>query len=145
MKQQVEIFTDGACHGNPGKGGWGVLLRCRKKEKTLYGGESTTTNNRMELTAAIMALESLQQPCKITLTTDSKYVLTGITEWIHNWKKKDWKTASGKAVKNADLWLRLDQACYRHNIHWKWVKGHSGHRENELVDALANKGANELI
>lgn len=145
MKHQVEIFTDGACHGNPGKGGWGVLLRSQKKEETtLYGGEVATTNNRMELTAVIMALESLQKPCKIILTTDSKYVLIGITEWIHNWKKKDWKTASGKPVKNVDLWLRLDQACYPHDIDWKWVKGHNGHRENELVDALANRGANEL-
>jgi ribonuclease HI len=144
MNDQVEIFTDGACRGNPGPGGWGVLLRFQGKEKTLHGGELETTNNRMELMAAIIGLESLKEPCSVTLTTDSKYVMHGITEWIENWKKRGWKTAARKPVKNEDLWRRLDQACKQHEIDWQWVKGHSGHRENELVDALANQGIDEL-
>lgn len=144
MKDEVEIFTDGACRGNPGPGGWGVLLRYRDKEKSLYGGEVGTTNNRMELMATIIALESLKEPCNVTLTTDSKYVMNGITEWIDNWKKRGWKTAAKKPVKNEDLWRRLDQASKQHDINWQWVKGHSGHRENELADALANKGIDEL-
>ena len=144
MNDQVEIFTDGACRGNPGPGGWGVLLRFQAKEKTLHGGELETTNNRMELMAAIIGLESLKEPCSVTLTTDSKYVMHGITEWIESWKKRGWKTAARKPVKNEDLWRRLDQACKQHEIDWQWVKGHSGHRENELVDALANQGIDEL-
>ncbi len=144
MSDKVEIFTDGACRGNPGPGGWGALLRYRDKEKSLYGGETGTTNNRMELMATIVALESLKAPCKVTLTTDSKYVMNGITEWIDNWKKRGWKTAAKKPVKNEDLWRRLDQASKQHEIDWQWVKGHSGHRENEMADALANKGIDEL-
>jgi len=145
MNDQVEIFTDGACRGNPGPGGWGVLLRFQGKEKTLCGGELETTNNRMELTAAIIGLESLNKPYSVTLTTDSKYVMNGITDWIENWKKRGWKTAAKKPVKNEDLWRRLDKACGQHEINWQWVKGHSGHRENELVDALANQGIDELL
>jgi len=145
MKDQIEIFTDGACRGNPGPGGWGVLLRFQGKEKTLHGGETETTNNRMELMAAIIGLESLKESCKVTLTTDSKYVMSGITDWINNWKKKGGKTASRKSVKNEDLWRRLDNVNQQHEIHWQWVKGHSGHRENELVDALANRGVDELL
>ena len=145
MKDQIQIFTDGACRGNPGPGGWGVLLRFQEKERTLHGGELETTNNRMELMAAIIGLESLNKPCSITLTTDSKYVMHGITDWIENWKKRGWKTAAKKPVKNEDLWRRLDKARDQHEINWQWVKGHSGHRENELVDALANKGVDELL
>ncbi len=145
MNDKVEIFTDGACRGNPGPGGWGVLLRFQGKEKTLYGGETETTNNRMELMAAIIGLESLNESCSVTLTTDSKYVMHGITDWIENWKKRGWKTAAKKPVKNEDLWRRLDEARNQHEINWQWVKGHSGHRENELVDALANRGLDELL
>ena len=145
MNEKVEIFTDGACRGNPGPGGWGVLLRIQGKEKSLYGGELETTNNRMELTAAITGLESLNKPYSVTLTTDSKYVMNGITDWIENWKKRGWITAAKKPVKNEDLWRRLDKACGQHEINWQWVKGHSGHRENELVDALANQGIDELL
>jgi ribonuclease HI len=144
MKDQIEIFTDGACRGNPGRGGWGVLLRYQGKERTLHGGEVETTNNRMELMAAIIGLESLQGSCRVTLTTDSKYVMNGITDWIENWKKNAWKTAAKKPVKNEDLWRRLDNVSQQHEINWQWVKGHSGHRENELVDALANQGIDEL-
>ena len=144
MKDQIEIFTDGACRGNPGPGGWGVLLRYQGKERTLHGGEVETTNNRMELMAAIIGLESLNEPCNFTLTTDSKYVTNGITDGIDNWKKKAWKTAAKKPVKNEDLWRRLDEVSQQHEINWQWVKGHSGHRENELVDALANQGIDEL-
>ena len=144
MKNQIEIFTDGACRGNPGPGGWGVLLRYQGKERTLHGGEVETTNNRMELMAAIVGLESLKEPFSVTLTTDSKYVMNGITDWIENWKKKAWKTAAKKPVKNEDLWRRLDEVSQQHEINWQWVKGHSGHRENELVDALANQGIDEL-
>jgi len=144
MKDQIEIFTDGACRGNPGPGGWGVLLRYQGKEKTLHGGEAETTNNRMELMAAIIGLESLKEPCDVTLTTDSKYVMNGITDWIENWKKRDWKTAAKKSVKNEDLWRRLDKVSHQHEINWQWVKGHSGHRENELVDTLANQGIDDL-
>ena len=145
MNDQVEIFTDGACRGNPGPGGWGVLLRIQGNEKSLYGGELETTNNRMELTAAIIGLESLNKPYSVTLTTDSKYVMNGITDWIENWKKRGWITAAKKPVKNENLWRRLDKACSQHEINWQWVKGHSGHRENELVDALANQGIDELL
>lgn len=142
---ETEIFTDGACRGNPGPGGWGALLRHNGHEKSLYGAEALTTNNRMELMAAIQALESLTRPCRIRLTTDSKYVQQGIMEWMANWKRRGWKTAARKPVKNVDLWQRLDKATERHDIEWAWVKGHSGHRENELADQLANKAIDELI
>ena len=128
--KQVMIFTDGACRGNPGPGGWGAVLRYGSTEKTLSGGEPDTTNNRMELMAAIMALEALTQSCEVVLTTDSRYVMDGITQWMANWKKRGWKTASKQPVKNADLWRRLDAACSKHTIEWQWVKGHSGHPEN---------------
>ncbi|QQD19924.1 ribonuclease HI [Spongiibacter nanhainus] len=140
----IEIFTDGACRGNPGPGGWGALLRSGSREKSLYGGERDTTNNRMELTAAIEGLKALKRPCKVVLTTDSQYVRKGITEWMGNWKKKGWKTAAKKPVKNADLWRALDELSQQHDIDWHWVKGHSGHRENEIADALANQGIDEL-
>lgn len=140
----IEIFTDGACRGNPGPGGWGALLRAGAREKSLYGGERDTTNNRMELTAAIEGLKALKRPCKVVLTTDSQYVRKGITEWMVNWKKKGWKTAAKKPVKNADLWRALDELSQQHDIDWHWVKGHSGHRENEIADALANRGIDEL-
>ena len=140
----VEIFTDGACRGNPGPGGWGALLRYENQEKPLYGGESNTTNNRMELTAAIESLKALKESCQVILTTDSEYVRKGITEWLANWKKRGWKTAAKKPVKNADLWQQLDEASQRHQIDWRWVKGHSGHRENEIADQLANRGIDEL-
>ena len=143
--KQVMIFTDGACRGNPGPGGWGAVLRYGSTEKTLSGGEPDTTNNRMELMAAIMALEALTQPCQVVLTTDSRYVMDGITQWMANWKKRGWKTASRQPVKNADLWRRLDAACGKHTIEWQWVKGHSGHPENEKADALANRGIDELL
>jgi ribonuclease HI len=141
----VEVFTDGACRGNPGPGGWGVLLRYKGSEKTLYGAEPETTNNRMELMAAIRALESLTRQCSVKLTTDSQYVQKGITEWLPNWKRRGWKTAAKKPVKNADLWKRLDEAVADHDVEWHWVKGHSGHPENELADALANQAIDELL
>jgi len=140
MTEQVIIYTDGACKGNPGPGGWGVFFQYKKHKKELYGGELETTNNQMELMAAIMALESLTKPCDIALHTDSKYVLQGITEWMVNWKKRGWKTAAKKPVKNADLWRRLDAAIERHQIKWVWVKGHSGNVGNEKADSLANQG-----
>jgi ribonuclease HI len=141
---EVEIFTDGACRGNPGPGGWGVVLRYGNQQKELYGGEQHTTNNRMELMAAIRGLESLKRPCKVALTTDSVYVRSGITEWLPNWKNNGWKTAARKPVKNADLWQRLDQAAQPHQISWHWVKGHSGHPENERADQLANLAIEQL-
>jgi ribonuclease HI len=140
----VQIFTDGACRGNPGPGGWGALLRFGSEEKTLFGGEQDTTNNRMELTAVIEALGALKRPCDVTLTSDSTYVLKGIQEWMPNWKKRGWKTASKKPVKNVDLWKKLDVLIVEHKIDWQWVKGHSGHPENELADQLANQGIDEL-
>jgi ribonuclease HI len=142
--KEVEIFTDGACKGNPGPGGWGALLRFNGHEKTLYGGEPHTTNNRMELRAAIEALTALKEPCNVTLTTDSEYVRRGITEWLAQWKKRGWRTAAKEPVKNADLWQELDAQSQRHVVQWHWVRGHSGHRENELADALANRGIEEL-
>lgn len=145
MKETVEIFTDGACRGNPGKGGWGALLKYGNKEKTLHGGEDNSTNNRMELTAVIMALEAVNESFKIVVTTDSKYVLQGATEWLAGWKQRGWKTAAKKPVLNVDLWQRLDQALEPRNIKWKWVKGHSGHPGNERADSLANLGIDELI
>ncbi len=144
MSERVEIFTDGACRGNPGPGGWGAVLRYKGKERELYGGEAQTTNNRMELMAAIVALETLQRPCVVSLTTDSKYVMQGITEWIEGWKRRGWKNAAKQPVKNVDLWQRLDKAAARHQVSWHWVKGHSGHPENEQADALANRGIDEL-
>ncbi len=140
----VEAFTDGACRGNPGPGGWGVLLRFGDKEKELYGGESATTNNRMELMAAIMALESLNRACHVRLTTDSEYVKNGITQWLPKWKARGWRTASKSPVKNADLWQRLERAAAQHTVQWHWVRGHSGHTENERADQLANRGIDEL-
>ncbi|WP_268885548.1 ribonuclease HI [Alcanivorax sediminis] len=146
MKQvkKVAMFTDGACRGNPGPGGWGVVLRYGDKEKEMHGGEPETTNNRMELMAAIAGLEALRQPCQVVLTTDSRYVMDGVTQWMPNWKKRGWKTASKQPVKNVDLWQRLDAAVQPHEIDWQWVKGHSGHPENERADALANKGIDEM-
>ncbi len=145
MGDRVEIFTDGACKGNPGPGGWGAILRYQNNEKELYGSEPSTTNNRMELLAAIIAIESLTRPCQVSLTTDSEYVKNGITLWLKNWKLKNWKTANKKPVKNLDLWQRLDQACVQHDISWHWVKGHSGHVENERADELANLAINEML
>lgn len=144
MSNMVEAFTDGACRGNPGPGGWGVLLRFNGNEKRLFGGEAETTNNRMELMAVIQALESLKRECKVKLTSDSQYVLKGINEWMENWKKRGWKTAAKKPVKNVDLWQRLDKAREEHDVEWVWVKGHSGHIENEIADELANQGIDEL-
>lgn len=144
MGDEVEIFTDGACRGNPGPGGWGVLLRYKGQEKELKGGESETTNNRMELMAAIIGLESLTRDSKVALTTDSQYVQNGITQWIHNWKKNGWKTAGKKPVKNIDLWQRLDQAIIEHDVDWHWVRGHSGHDENERADQLANEAIDDM-
>jgi ribonuclease HI len=141
----VEIFTDGACRGNPGPGGWGALLRFGDSEKELYGGEAATTNNRMELTAAIMALEALKRPCEVELTTDSEYVKKGITEWISGWKRRGWRTADRKPVKNADLWQRLDAARLNHEVRWHWVRGHTGHPENERADQLANRAIDEIL
>jgi|SRR3990167_4273781 len=144
-KKQVNLFTDGACRGNPGPGGWGVLIRYNDHEKQLYGAEKYTTNNRMELMAAIEGLKALKEACDISVTTDSQYVRLGITEWLTNWKKRNWKTADKKPVKNQDLWEQLDYEVSRHHIAWHWIKGHSGHVENELVDALANRAIDELI
>ena len=135
--KHVEIFTDGACKGNPGPGGWGALLRMGRHEKELSGSDPATTNNRMELTAAIRALQALVEPCRVTLHSDSKYVLEGITRWVHGWKKNGWKTAARKPVQNAELWHELIAAAGRHEVEWVWVKGHDGHPENERVDALA--------
>ncbi|GAA0686612.1 ribonuclease HI [Marinobacterium maritimum] len=139
----VEIFTDGACKGNPGPGGWGALLRYGEQEKELYGGECETTNNRMELQAAISALASLKRSCKVVLTTDSQYLRQGIMSWMAGWKRNGWKTASRQPVKNQDLWQALDEQVARHEIDWRWVKGHSGHPENERADQLANRGVEE--
>lgn len=141
----VELFTDGACRGNPGPGGWGVWIRYDGVEKELFGGEGETTNNRMELMAAIMGLESLTRPCHVRLTSDSKYVLQGITEWIDGWKKKGWKNSARKPVKNSDLWKRLDKAREIHEIEWEWVRGHTGHDGNEKADELANKGVDSFL
>jgi len=144
LEQRVEIFTDGACKGNPGPGGWGALLRYKGYEKEIFGGEPETTNNRMELMAVISALQSLRRRSKVRITTDSQYVKNGITQWIFNWKRNGWKTAAKKPVKNADLWRQLDELVAQHDVEWAWVKGHSGHPENELADALANKGIAQL-
>ncbi|MFW5418296.1 ribonuclease HI [Nocardiopsis sp. CNT-189] len=140
---RVEIYTDGACKGNPGPGGWGVLLRWGRHEKELYGGEAETTNNRMELTAAIVALESLTRPVPVVLHTDSTYVRDGITRWVHGWKRNGWRTSGKAPVKNEDLWRRLDEAASRSEVEWRWVKGHAGHPGNERADALACRGRDE--
>lgn len=140
----VDIFTDGACSGNPGPGGWGAVLRYGTVEKDLHGGEPDTTNNRMEMLAAIKALEALKRGVSVRLYTDSTYLRDGITKWIHNWKRNGWKTAGRKPVKNVDLWQRLDQALQRHEVEWHWVKGHAGHPENERADELARKGVEEV-
>jgi ribonuclease HI len=139
----IEIFTDGACSGNPGPGGWGVLMRWRDHEKELFGGEGETTNNRMELMAAIQGIEAVTRPARIRLVTDSVYVKDGITKWIHGWKRNGWKTAAKKPVKNEDLWRRLDTALSSHDVEWQWVKGHAGHAENERADELARRGVDE--
>ncbi|MCW8877646.1 MAG: ribonuclease HI [Kangiellaceae bacterium] len=141
---KIEVFTDGACRGNPGPGGWGALLRAGKHSKEIYGGEKETTNNRMELTAAIKALQQIKKPSVVVLTTDSQYVRKGITEWMDGWKAKGWKNSQKKPVKNVDLWQMLDEQNQRHKVTWKWVKGHSGHPENEIADQLANRGIDEL-
>lgn len=141
----IEIFTDGACKGNPGPGGWGALLRYGDHEKRLYGGELETTNNRMELTAAIEALKALKRSCNVELTTDSVYVKNGINQWLEGWKAKGWKTAAKKPVKNKDLWQALDEQVSKHRINWHWVKGHSGHPENEIADELANLGVEKVL
>jgi ribonuclease HI len=143
--EPVVIYTDGACKGNPGPGGWGVWLRSGTHEKELYGGEPLTTNNRMELTAVIEALNALTRPCEVTLFTDSVYVRDGITKWIHNWKRRGWVTSDKKPVKNADLWQRLDEAAARHHVDWRWVRGHTGDVGNERADALANAGCAEYL
>ena len=145
MTQAIEIFTDGACKGNPGPGGWGVLLRLGEHEKRLYGGELDTTNNRMELLAAIRGLEALKRPASVILTTDSQYVMKGVREWMPNWKKRGWKTASKQPVKNVDLWQQLDALVSQHEVEWRWVRGHTGHRENELADELANMGVQYIL
>jgi len=141
---KVELFTDGACKGNPGPGGWGALLRYGSNERELFGGENNTTNNRMELLAAIEGLKALTRSCDVVLTTDSQYVKQGINQWLAGWKKNGWKTASKQPVKNKDLWQALDQQCARHNIEWHWVKGHAGHEGNERADELANRGVTEV-
>ncbi|UJJ31213.1 ribonuclease HI [Halopseudomonas maritima] len=145
MTQAIEIFTDGACKGNPGPGGWGVLLRLGEHEKRLYGGELETTNNRMELLAAIRGLEALKRSASVILTTDSQYVMKGVREWMPNWKKRGWKTASKQPVKNVDLWQQLDALVSQHEVEWRWVRGHTGHRENELADELANMGVQYIL
>ena len=144
MMNKVEIFTDGACKGNPGPGGWGAILRYGTTEKEIYGASKNTTNNIMELTAVIESLKNLNKPCELIITTDSKYVKNGITEWIHNWKKNGWRTAAKKEVKNKELWIELDSLIQIHSITWDWVKGHSGHPENERADLLANIAIEKL-
>ncbi len=144
-EEVIEIWTDGACKGNPGPGGWGVLLKMGAVEKTLHGGEPLTTNNRMEMLAVIEALGALKRPCKVLLHVDSQYVMKGMTEWIHGWKQRGWRTADKQPVKNADLWMRMDEEVARHTITWKWVKGHAGDPGNERADLLANRGVEEAL
>ena len=145
MSDVVEIHTDGACRGNPGPGGWGAILKFNGHEKCLSGADRSTTNNRMELLAAIEGLEALKRPCRVRLVTDSQYLRNGITQWIANWKRNNWRTASRTPVKNSDLWQRLDKAASRHDIEWQWVRGHSGHPENERADALAREAIDSLL
>jgi ribonuclease HI len=145
MTPQVVIYTDGACSGNPGPGGWGAILIAGPNERELSGGEAHTTNNRMELMAAIQALEALNKPCRVELHTDSQYLRTGITEWIAGWKQRGWKTAAKAPVKNEDLWRRLDEARARHTVDWRWVRGHDGHPQNERADALARQGVKQVL
>mgnify|MGYP001157239990 FL=1 len=144
MSNSISIFTDGACRGNPGPGGWGVLILLEGEEISLYGGENSTTNNQMEMMAAIKALEYFREKKSIELVTDSNYLKDGIEKWIHGWKKNGWKTSAKKPVKNQELWMKIDALNHFHEVQWKWVKGHSGHRENEIADSLANKGIDEL-
>lgn len=141
----VEIYCDGACRGNPGPGGWGALLRSKGHEKRLHGGELETTNNRMELTAALEGLRALTKPCRVVIWTDSEYVKKGMTEWMSGWKKRGWKNAAKQPVKNADLWKLLDEEAARHDVDWRWVKGHAGHEGNEIADQLANAGVDEVL
>jgi ribonuclease HI len=143
--REVEIHTDGACRGNPGPGGWGAVLRTVDHEKEIWGGEPATTNNRMELTAAIRALEALKGPCRVQAYTDSEYLRRGISEWLASWKRRGWRTADRKPVKNDDLWRQLDELVSRHDVRWHWVKGHSGHPDNERADELANRGVDEVL
>ncbi len=143
--KEVIVYSDGACRGNPGPGGWGALLSTGRHEKEIWGGVVDTTNNRMELTAVIEALKTLNRPCRLTIVTDSKYVMQGATEWMSNWKKRDWKTASRKPVKNKDLWIPLEDLLASHTVEWQWVKGHDGHPGNEKADELANRGVDELL
>lgn len=145
MSARIQIYSDGACRGNPGPGGWGALLCYNGTERELSGAVTDTTNNRMELLAAIMGLEALTRPAAVTLTTDSQYVKNGITDWLAKWKKNNWQTAAKRPVKNRDLWLRLDRACQPHRIEWQWVRGHSGHRENERADRLANQAIDDFL
>jgi len=145
MTPGVVIFTDGACSGNPGPGGWGALLMFGQRTREICGGEPATTNNRMELMAAIQALETLTKPCAVELHTDSQYVMKGISDWIHAWKRRGWRTADNKPVKNDDLWRRLDEARQRHDVQWRWVKGHAGHEHNERADALAGQGLADIL
>ena len=144
MTPKVLIYTDGACSGNPGPGGWGAVMLSGERERELWGGETATTNNRMEMMAAIQALEALKRPCKVELHTDSQYLRTGVTEWLAAWKARGWRTAAKAPVKNEDLWRRLDEARLRHEVDWRWVKGHAGHELNERADALARKGLEEI-
>ena len=143
--KQVIIYTDGACRGNPGPGGWGALIKYDSAEKTIFGGQANTTNNQMELSAAIEGLAVLKEPCNVELFTDSKYVMDGITQWIQNWKKNNWRTAAKKDVKNKELWQKLDQLITQHQVQWHWVKGHSGDAGNEAADLLANKGIDSIL
>ncbi len=145
VNNTVYIFTDGACRGNPGPGGWGVIMRYKNSEKEFFGGQADTTNNRMEMTAIIQALSRLTRSCFIEISTDSRYVIDGITKWLPGWKKKNWKRSKNQPVKNEDLWKTLDNLVEQHQISWNWVKGHSGHPENERADTLANKGIDELV
>jgi ribonuclease HI len=142
---EVEIYTDGACRGNPGPGGWGVVLRAGNRERELCGGELDTTNNRMELTAAIRGLAALKRRCRVTVYTDSEYLRRGISEWLEQWKRRGWKTAERKPVKNEDLWRRLDELAVSHEVHWRWVRGHAGHPDNERADQLANQGLESAL